>query len=182
MEYLSGRPLQRLIDYNRTLSLDVILYIFLSVARGLIGIHNQGFIHGDITPRNIFATVNGEIKLLDFGASQLIGESEETVMPYTVGLSTGYAPPEWYQSTTPRSPSGDVYSLAAVLYYMFMKEKLPEPLAMLIDDPTLQSLRINDKTMNKSLVAVLKKALCLNRLDRYQTVQSFVDELLEAVY
>ncbi|WP_247892351.1 serine/threonine-protein kinase [Azospirillum sp. Sh1] len=137
MELLEGRTMKKYladcggrIDVKRTLS------VVMPIAKALQAIHEQGLIHRDISPDNIFLTNAGDRKLLDFGAAR------QTARPgagLTVILKPGYAPPEQYSNEGRQGPWSDVYALCATIYLAltgrtppdatsrFMNDKVPKP-------------------------------------------------------
>src|SRR5215469_7756352 len=70
MEYISGKPLNRLIKYKGLQTSQVICYA-VPLADGLAFVHNAGVIHGDLKPANIIINEEGELKILDFGFAKL---------------------------------------------------------------------------------------------------------------
>src|SRR5687768_11103040 len=69
MELLNGRSLKARLAAG-PLSLDEILEIAAQVADALGTAHDQGIMHRDLTPGNIFLTTGGLVKLLDFGLAK----------------------------------------------------------------------------------------------------------------
>ena len=71
MELLLGSSLGQLIatQDGRTLDRSQALAIIRDVGAALVHAHSRGVVHGDINPQNIFVTRDGEVRVLDFGAS-----------------------------------------------------------------------------------------------------------------
>ncbi len=137
MELLEGRTLKKYvsesggrIDARRTLA------ILSPIMKALQAVHEQGLIHRDISPDNIFLTASGERKLLDFGAARHAAGQAASL---TVILKPGYAPPEQYSQDGRQGPWTDVYAVCATAYCAltgkpppdatsrFMSDKVPKP-------------------------------------------------------
>ncbi len=71
MEYLSGALLYRVLSNadRGTLSRPYALAIVRDVGAAITHAHARGVVHGDLNPANIFITDDGEVRVLDFGAS-----------------------------------------------------------------------------------------------------------------
>ncbi|WP_246499826.1 serine/threonine-protein kinase [Azospirillum soli] len=137
MELLEGRTMKKYvaesggrIDARRTLA------ILSPIMKALQAVHEQGLIHRDISPDNIFLTTSGERKLLDFGAARHAAGQAASM---TVILKPGYAPPEQYSQDGNQGPWTDVYAVCATAYgaltgktppdatSRFMNDKVPKP-------------------------------------------------------
>ena len=71
MEYLDGVTLKEYLKENGgKMPYDKALEVMLPVLAALNAVHQEGIIHRDISPDNIFLTKEGEVKLLDFGAAR----------------------------------------------------------------------------------------------------------------
>lgn len=64
LNYVEGIPLDK---FAETASVPLLVKIFWHVADGLQDLHNRGFIHADLKPRNILCAKNGRPTLIDFG-------------------------------------------------------------------------------------------------------------------
>ena len=118
MEYIEGEPLydrlkrQRELDpFDFRLSLTAILK---PLVEGLEQVHSVGYLHRDITPRNILLKKGGTPVLTDFGsARQMIAARSRSV---TAVVTPGYAPLEQYSTHAKQGPWTDIYALSAVAY------------------------------------------------------------------
>jgi serine/threonine protein kinase len=125
MELLQGRSLDSVIAQNRRMGSSPawpeISSLFAQICAGLQCAHEQGVIHSDVKPSNLFITAQGKIKILDFGIAALRpGLSDDSRVtrydPRQLGaLSPGYASLEMFEGRA-ADDSDDVYSLACVTY------------------------------------------------------------------
>ncbi|MEO8682829.1 MAG: serine/threonine-protein kinase, partial [Vicinamibacterales bacterium] len=124
MELLDGASLKsRLL--GEPLQLAEIIDIASQVADALGAAHDQGIIHRDITPGNIFLTTRGLVKLLDFGLakhfSRSAGDGQTTDDLTSAGAVAGtihYMAPEQLAGDAPVDYRCDLFAFGAVLYQM----------------------------------------------------------------
>jgi serine/threonine protein kinase len=71
MEYLSGALLSRVLSITDSGALyrPYALAIVRDAGAAIAHAHARGVVHGDLNPANIFITDDGEVRVLDFGAS-----------------------------------------------------------------------------------------------------------------
>lgn len=107
MEYVPGKAIDSLSD----LSLDQLVLIFQKVAAGLAHMHRRNVRHGDLSPRRILITRNGDVKLLGYGLAQV----PPTLREQYKG-ERRYMAPEQIRGKI-LGDRTDVYSLGAVMYH-----------------------------------------------------------------
>ena len=115
MDYEDGEPLDRVLERKGTLTEAQIKRVLLPIVAGLRQVHAAGFLHRDVKPANIFIRRSDESPvLLDFGsARQALGRLSRSV---TAIASSGYSPPEQYESGGEQGPWTDIYALSALCY------------------------------------------------------------------
>lgn len=127
MEYLEGVDLKGIMAYLRERDMifprQALFEIMISVASALDAAYNgeplQGgeplrVIHRDIKPSNIFVTINGGLKVLDFGTARANFEAREAKTQALAFGSQGYMAPERMLGEED-TPAADVFSLGVTL-------------------------------------------------------------------
>lgn len=105
LELIEGVNLEELIDEQRLSSTELI-WVGQEIARGLRDLGQQRLCHGDLSLRNVMVTLNGDVRLLDFG----LGNSAEGIWRWT----PEFAAPEVVAGCMP-SLSSDWWSLGQLL-------------------------------------------------------------------
>lgn len=118
MELLNGGTLADLIyrTPGKRLSFEEAIRIIVDVCEGVAFAHENGVLHQDLNPSNIWLDVGGEVKIGDFGSAVLDGHSVST-QPDRVAGTMAYLAPERIvgRNATIRS---DLYSLGTTIYEM----------------------------------------------------------------
>jgi len=126
MEYVGGTDLAELIDAGRSSrrypSLDLVLSCLAAVLDGMAYAHRaQGLdgtpfhlVHRDLSPENIRASWEGDVKVLDFGTALAAGRSAQTVHGAIFG-KPGYMSPEQARRE-PLDPRTDLYAIGVVAW------------------------------------------------------------------
>ncbi|HKV08893.1 MAG TPA: protein kinase [Thermoanaerobaculia bacterium] len=113
MPRYEGESLDRLIARG-PLPLDQALDVAIQAARGLAKAHQNGIVHRDVKPENLFVTPDGVVKILDFGIAKLLGEAGPTQLGFSLGTPS-YMSPEQTRGQEVDARA-DVWSLGVVLY------------------------------------------------------------------
>jgi serine/threonine protein kinase len=124
MELLRGYSAEWLLQNRGVLPPGRCAEILVPVCEALAEAHNQGVVHRDVKPENIFLhqTKRGEVvKVVDFGLAKLFEESDADRSSLTIeGTILGtpnYMAPERVIGE-PYDGKSDVYSIGVVLYRM----------------------------------------------------------------
>lgn len=118
MQLLQGESLDQRLRSHGPLPVADVLWIGRQVALGLAAAHDQGLVHRDVKPSNIWLESGRQrIKILDFGlARQAGGDGEVTKVGMIVG-TPAYMAPELAGSGVIDFRC-DLFSLGCVLYRM----------------------------------------------------------------
>jgi serine/threonine protein kinase len=178
MEYLKGNGLHTMIYDKDSMLEGRRLNLLRQMAEALAAVHESGFIHRDVCPRNYICSRDGQsVKLFDFGLS--LPDQRPFHQP---GNRTGtplYMAPEiirrkWTDHRV------DIFAMG-VSFYQLCTFHLPWPssdhtgLAALTHDtiPPEDILKYRSK-LDPTLAAAIMTCLSVDPAKRYQTVNDFL--------
>lgn len=115
MELLRGQTLAEIIRARAAeVSVEQTLDLVAQVCLGLHSAHEQGLVHRDVKPANVFVTHDGVAKVLDFGVAKL-ADTTVTADGSLVG-TLAYMAPEQLHSRVEIDGRADVFSTGVILY------------------------------------------------------------------
>ena len=154
LEFVEGRPLQVLlaagVERSRALA------VAAQLADVLVATHGKGIVHRDLKPENVMVSPGGQVKVLDFGLSRLVGEEGEPALagarvedldeparasggqesltlpgrPLTragrIIGTVGYMSPEQARGE-PATPASDIYAFGLLLQELFTGARALDP-------------------------------------------------------
>lgn len=186
MEYLHGKSLDRVIQ-PQGLPAKEALYIIDRMARGLAYAHQEGYVHADFKPANVFLTDERQVKVLDFGIAQAVTRDKagyrntakiEHDDPTAYALTPNYASLEMLQGEQPL-PSDDVYSLCCVAYELLSgKHPFTGPTGKKVTalEAQQQGLTVHPISgIPKPYQRAILKGLSFNRAERFVSAGKFLD-------
>lgn len=118
MELLYGDTLETHISrYQVNFSVKEVLELFIAIADALAMAHEMGVVHKYLNPSNIILNQQGNRltpRILNFSAMKV----PELLHPFT---ALPYLSPEQFDPEATACPQSDVFSIGAMLYFVFMK-------------------------------------------------------------
>jgi serine/threonine protein kinase len=193
LEYIHGRDLERLVRrhvevFGRSLSVPVAFYLMHEVLDALAYAHGRtdtegkpfGIVHRDVAPGNILISIQGEVKLSDFGIAKAEGRMSRTEVGMIKG-NVSFMSPEQARGE-PVDLRSDLFSAAVVLYYcltaqfLYSDETMFNRLVRAAVGPAMSEFTLMDE-LPQMAATVLRKALSLDPTKRYQNAREFARDL-----
>jgi eukaryotic-like serine/threonine-protein kinase len=180
MEFLKGTPLGARMHSQPPLTIDDKLNVVAQLCDGLSYAHEQGVVHRDVKPDNVFILEDGQVKLLDFGIAKL--QTSTLTRQGDVLGSASYMSPEQVGGSESVDGRADIFSTGVVLYEMLTGKKPFEgdsPTAVIVkilkDDPN--PIDAAATALPADVIAAVMKALQKDPANRFQTADEMSREL-----
>jgi serine/threonine protein kinase/Flp pilus assembly protein TadD len=179
MEYIKGETLKEKVA-GKSLTTKRTLTNASAIAEGLLAAHKQNIVHRDIKSDNIMLSVEGHIKIMDFGLAKRIGGEGITKIGTTLG-TLAYMSPEQIEGLEVDHRS-DIFSLGVVMYEMatgqlpFLGEHEAAVLYAIVNEVANPVSTLNPK-IDLELARIIHKAIEKDVDQRYQNVGELLNEL-----
>ncbi len=188
MEYVPGQTLRQIID-NGGVDIDTAVDYAKQLAAALSAAHRSGTMHRDVKPENIIVSIDGLIKVLDFGLakavhSDLANYDSKVSIPGLIMGTTSYMSPEQLRGTA-IDESTDVWSLGIVLYEMvsgrrpFQGETQQDIKAAVLTEEPPALAESKELIVSKHLSDIVAKCLRKDPAERYADGTELLDALRE---
>jgi hypothetical protein len=187
MEYVDGQALPAYCD-ERKLSTSDRIRLFRQVCAAVVYMHQNLVVHRDLKPGNVLVTVDGVVKLVDFGIAKLL-QSDAGLFTHATTLAgmmtPNYASPEQIRGAA-TSTLTDVYSLGVVLYelltgvrpFMGPPDRVHETLRRICEEePRKPSVAASSRELRGELDTIVLKAIRKEPERRYASVEQFDEDL-----
>lgn len=182
-EYVPGQNLRQLLTRTGPLDLRRASSILRQSAAALNKAAQAAIVHRDIKPENILLTLQGEVKVADFGLARLT--TPEGALNLTqVGVTMGtplYMSPEQVEGKQV-DPRSDLYSLGATTYHMLAGRPPFDgetALAIAVQHLNASPARLEDlrPDLPPALCRVVHRLLAKKPEDRFATPADLIAEL-----
>jgi serine/threonine protein kinase len=115
LEFLEGAPLDKYLKNKGALPLALALRIAREMAEGLAAAHQQGLIHRDIKPGNVWLEApKGRVKILDFGLARAAADDTHLTQSGAIVGTPAFMAPEQARGEKVDGRC-DLFSLGVVL-------------------------------------------------------------------
>ncbi|MBQ4096683.1 MAG: protein kinase [Clostridia bacterium] len=181
MEYVDGITLKSYIQHREVLNLREIISYTTQILRALDHAHKKGIVHRDIKPQNIMILKNGLIKVMDFGIAKLPNAETITMTDKAIG-TVYYISPEQVKGTEIDARS-DLYSVGVLMYEMstgrlpFTAETPVSVALMQVNEEPSLPRELNSH-IPLGLEQIIKRAMSKDSLDRYQSAEEMLTQLI----
>jgi serine/threonine protein kinase len=179
MELVEGMGLNYLVEtHSEQLNGKRVDYL-TQLAGAVEYVHQQGYLHRDICPRNVMVTQDGVIKLIDFGLT--IPNRPEFCKPGNRTGTPNYLAPEVIRRVT-TDHRVDLFALGVTAYEMFTfalpweKAQSLQTLLSHMNSPG-KDPRAHRPDLDKATVRFLTKAVERDPRDRFQNAAEFREAL-----
>ncbi len=173
MEYIDGESLQSKVNSSGAMAESAAHEYIKQVAAALDHVHSQQIMHLDVKPGNVMVRAkDNRTILIDFGLAKHYDTSSGDATSTTiVGVSHGYAPMEQYKEggISSFSPSTDIYSLGATLYFLVVGKTPPS--ADVVGEDGIGAL---PSGLSRGTRSAIERAMQHRRKDRPQSIADFL--------
>lgn len=199
MEYVEGRSLSQLLSghlpHGAAFPIAVSLHVAREVARALEHAHEAvddlgrelNVIHGDVSPHNVLLSVEGEVKLMDFGLARA-SANVAVRDPNKLSGKWGYLAPELVLRRE-ATQLNDVFSLGIVLWEcltgrrLFPAKSYRESRELMRRCAVPPASELNPQ-VTPEIERVLSRALAARPEHRFRSARAFgvaIDRIIEAL-
>lgn len=182
MEYVRGPNLMTLLKASLPPTASEVIGYIAQVAEAMEYAHAQSVIHRDLKPANLLVTMDGSVKVTDFGIARILqGDGDQKTAFSAAGLQVGtvdYMAPEQISGGA-IGPATDIYLLGTTLYFCLCRRfpfRGESPLARkLREEAPLLSTRL--PSASPELDAALACSLARDPTQRYLSMSAFAQGL-----
>ncbi len=177
MEYFPSHTLGGEIK-TRSVTPNDALRITHDITMGMSAAHQVGIVHRDLKPANVLINNDGLVKVVDFGvaAAHSSGDTQLTKTGYVIGSPKYMAPEQILGKKVDQR--ADIYSLGVILYELLTgNPPYTEGDHMSVMYQHVQgnakAVREVNPKVPEPVAAVVSRAMAVDKLERFQTMEEF---------
>jgi serine/threonine-protein kinase len=116
MEYIEGSSCAEILRDQGWVEVPEAVSIIEQACEGLYYAHRHGVVHRDVKPGNLLRSLEGQVKLADFGIAKATEQSSITQVGSVLGTAAYLAPEQARGEEA--GPGADLYALGVVAYQL----------------------------------------------------------------
>jgi eukaryotic-like serine/threonine-protein kinase len=186
MEYVRGRTLRDIVKTEGPLSEKRAMEVMADVCAALDFSHRHGIVHRDVKPANVMITLQGAVKVMDFGIARAMHDGQASMTQTAAVIGTAqYLSPEQARGEGVDARS-DVYAAGCVLYELITGEPPftgDSPVAVAYqhvrEDPKAPSTA--NPAVSPEVDAIVLKALAKGPANRYQSAAEMRSDMVRVL-
>jgi serine/threonine-protein kinase len=174
MEYIEGSSCAEILRDDAWMEVDDAVAILEQACDGLDYAHRHGVIHRDVKPGNLLRSLEGEVKLADFGIAKAAEQSSITQVGSVLGTAAYLAPEQARGEEA--GAQADLYALGVVAYQL-ISGRLPYEASSLTELALKQQQEVPASldslvaAVTPELAEAIGIALALDPQDRYDSAR-----------
>lgn len=179
MEFVEGRGLREYLNRQARFNFAQLAGLMRQLLAGLEFAHRCGVVHRDIKPSNLIVTVDGALKIADFGVAR-VDMSNLTTVGMVIGTPSYMSPEQCLGKEV--DARSDIFSSGVVLYELLTGQKpfagSVEAIAHKIchEDPVPPS-KLSGLKLPTAVDALVATALAKRPGSRFPSARAFSDAL-----
>jgi serine/threonine protein kinase len=176
LELLRGESLQARIERAMPSPAEA-ADIVEQILHGLVHAHDQGILHRDLKPQNVFVCEDGRVRLLDFGLASLQDrvDPDKIAAAMSKGGTPSYmAPEQWLGG--PQDERTDVWAVGMILYRMLSHASIVPPSSA---EALRDGLYVGE--IEPALAQVVTRATSYENSGRFATARAMLLGLRDAI-
>ncbi len=186
MELLTGRDLFEIVSQEGPMSVRRAVLLIQQAALGLEYAHQNGLVHRDIKPGNLFLSDDGSLRILDLGLAQDFDSDENLTRDHNERVlgTADYLAPEQAADSHTVDARADIYALGCSLYFL-LTGRPPFTEGTLIQRLVAHQTKTPDAVtafrddVPESLLNVLGRMMTKDRDHRISSAAEVTRELLQ---